>query len=74
MPGPGVRIRGEIARVEGGGAGGLGIRDFFGAGLPYAHVHRDTKKTRCPVFQIKNRVIEGREWGIDTEKDAVVMK
>ena len=68
-----MRIRGGIARAEGGGAGGLRIRDFLGAGLPYAHVHRDTKKTRCPVFQITNRVIEGREWGIDTEKKAVVM-
>lgn len=38
MPGPGVRIRGEIARVEGGGAGGLGIRDFFGAEIGRAHV------------------------------------
>jgi uncharacterized protein YbcC (UPF0753/DUF2309 family) len=51
---------------------GLGI--FFGAGLPYAHVHSDAKKIKCPVLQIMNRVIEKREWGIDTEKEAVVMK
>jgi hypothetical protein len=53
-----VRIRGGIARAEGGGAGagaGLWIRDFFGAGLPYAHVHSDTKKIRCPVLQIMNQ-------------------
>jgi hypothetical protein len=72
-----VRIRGGITRAEGGGAGagaGLWIRDFFDAGLPYAHVHSDAKKIRCPVLQIMNRVIEKREWGIDTEKEAVVMK